>query len=275
MSSPTSLKMMHPLYIDPKIRKKHIIGYIIHIWLSFVPAVFFEVGYWKFWTWSVSFFAGKNFAQLGIWVPIILFPFNLLAAYYILIISSIIIMKIRLMFLHLRHKAREGIFPRDIKNRDYKFHSYRNLTRIFPSYLISSTPFPWMRRILYFLPFGIKIGKNGKRINRDVWITPEFVEIGKNVIIGHCTAILSSYIENDKLIIKNIKIGDNSIIGAKVTLLSGINIEKNAIISAGSYVLPFQNITENSIYYGNPAKFVRKRNLLDIYEKNTSSNDSE
>ena len=81
----------------------------------------------------------------------------------------------------------------------------------------------------------MKIGKDG--INRDVWITPEFVEIGDNVVIGYATSILSNVIEADKLIIKKIVISDNVMIGANVTLFPGVKIEQNSIITAGSYVL--------------------------------------
>ena len=256
MSSPTSTKLMHVLYINPKIRRKHILGYIIHIWFSLVPVIFLEVGYWNLWNLST-----QTFPNLGIWIPVLLFPLNLLIAYYLLIFTSILLMKIWLFLLVIRHKPREGIFPKDANNKDFKFLSLRNLARLFPSYLIASTPFPFFRKFLFFSAFNIKIGKKG--ISRDIWVTPEFIEIGENVIIGHATSLLSNFIEQDKLIIKKITLADNSIIGTKSTILPGVTINKNSILSAGSYMLPFQTTEEGSVYYGNPAEKVGKRSDLE------------
>ena len=171
-------------------------------------------------------------------------------------------MQIRLVFLKLLHKPREGIFPKRITNRDFKFYCLRNYARLFPSYLISSTPFPWFRRTLFYLAFGVKMGKYG--INWDVWITPEFVDIGKNVIIGHSSAILSCLLEEEKLIIKTIYIDDNAIIGAKCTLLPGTHIKEGTIMGAGSYTLPFQKLLPNSVYFGNPVEYVKKREEIDF-----------
>lgn len=257
MSSPTSAKLMHVLYINPEIRRKHILGYIIHIWFSLVPVIFLEVGYYNFWIWST-----QTIPTFGIWIPVLLFPLNLLIAYYLLIFTSILIMKIWLFLLIIRHKPREGIFPKDINNKDFKFLSLRNLARLFPSYLIASTPFPFFRKFLFFSTFNIQIGKKG--INRDIWVTPEFIEIGENVIIGHATSLLSNIIEQDNLIIKKIIIGDNSIIGTKSTILPGGTLKKNSILSAGSYMLPFQTTEEGFIYYGNPAEKVGKRSNMEF-----------
>lgn len=257
MSSPTSTKLMHVLYINPEIRRKHILGYIIHIWFSLVPVIFLEVGYYNFWNWFT-----QTIPTFGIWIPVLLFPLNLLIAYYLLIFTSILIMKIWLFLLIIRHKPREGIFPKDINNKDFKFLSLRNLARLFPSYLIASTPFPFFRKFLFFSTFNIQIGKKG--INRDIWVTPEFIEIGENVIIGHAASLLSNIIEQDNLIIKKIIIGDNSIIGTKSTILPGGTLKKNSILSAGSYMLPFQTTEEGFIYYGNPAEKVGKRSDIEF-----------
>ena len=251
MSAPTSLKMGHPLYIHEKIRKRHFVGYLLHIWFSLIPPVFLELGF--AWIWKEID---------NIWITIFLVPFDLILMYYLFVLTAIGIMQLRLIFLKLLHKPREGIFPRRITNPDFKFYCLRNYTRLFPSYLISSTPFPWFRRSLYFLAFGIKVGKSG--INWDVWITPEFVDIGKNVIIGHSSVLLSCLLEEDKLIIKTIYIDDNAIVGAKSTLLPGTHIKEGTIIGAGSYTLPFQQLKPNSVYFGNPVEYVKKREEIDF-----------
>ena len=258
MSSPTSLKMSHPLYIHERIRKRYFVFYLSHIWFSMIPTVFLGLGFVILW----NKLSSSTVYNIWIWFLIFFIPIVMLAGYYLLILTSIGIMQIGLWVLRLLHKPREGIFPRLISNKDFKFYCFRNYTRLFPSYVISSTPFPWFRRVLYFLAFGIKIGKYG--INWDVWITPEFVEIGKNVIIGHSSVLLSCLIEEDKLIMKSIYIDDNAIIGAKSTLLPGTYVGKKTIIGAGSYTLPFQKLDSDSIYFGNPVEYVKKREKIDF-----------
>ena len=45
-------------------------------------------------------------------------------------------------------------------------------------------------------------------------------------------------------------------IGANATILAGITIGENAMIGAGSVVT--KNVPDGEVWYGNPAKFVRK-----------------
>ncbi|MHA1341728.1 MAG: DapH/DapD/GlmU-related protein [Promethearchaeota archaeon] len=250
MSAPTSLKFTHPLFIDAKIRNKHMIPYILHIWFSLIPIVIGEVYYFKL------------FKLINPWIPGLLLPLNFIIAYYILILIALFIMKIRLFFLNLRHKPREGIFKRDLKNKDYKFYCLRNFARLWPSYLIASTPFPLFRVYLYLHGFNIKVGKNS--LNQDIWVSPEFVEIGNNVKIGFSSAILSSFIENDKLIIKRIIIKDNVKIGVKTTIFPGVIIGENSIIEAGSYILPLEEIPPNSVYSGEPADKIMEIDEIDF-----------
>lgn len=56
--------------------------------------------------------------------------------------------------------------------------------------------------------------------------------------------------------LKEIYVGENSFIGARVMLLPGTHIGKNCIIGAGSVVKG--TIQDNSIVVGNPAKIIAK-----------------
>ncbi|MFX1304069.1 MAG: acyltransferase, partial [Promethearchaeota archaeon] len=100
--------------------------------------------------------------------------------------------------------------------------------------------------------FGVKIGKRG--IYDNSWISSEFVSIGKNVIIGMGSTILSFGIEQDKFILEKIIIEDDVLIGAKCVLLPGTHIKRNSKLSAHSYTNFDQVLEENSIYIGHPAK---------------------
>jgi acetyltransferase-like isoleucine patch superfamily enzyme len=91
--------------------------------------------------------------------------------------------------------------------------------------------------------------------------------IGDNVAIGHNVSILTTDhvfsdleipIKEQKLIYKEVKIGDNVYIGAKATILAGVSIPNGTVIGAGSVVT--KSFTEeNCIIAGVPAKLIKKR----------------
>lgn len=58
-------------------------------------------------------------------------------------------------------------------------------------------------------------------------------------------------------------IGDDVWIGAGAILLSGVTIGNGAIVAAGSIVT--KDIPENSIYAGNPARFIKNRFSPEVY----------
>lgn len=86
------------------------------------------------------------------------------------------------------------------------------------------------------------------------------VIVEENVQIGsHCSVYSVSTIDNSKgrVILKN-----NCRVGSHTTILPGITIGKNSIVGAHSLVN--QDIPDNVVAYGVPAKVVRK---LNDYEK--------
>ncbi len=107
---------------------------------------------------------------------------------------------------------------------------------------------------------GVKIGNNCNFQNEIIidfshnWL----IEIGNNVtlaprvhILAHdaSTKIFLNYTKLGK-----VKIGDNIFIGAGAIILPGVEIGNNVIIGAGSIVT--KSIPENSVFSGNPAKFI-------------------
>lgn len=112
----------------------------------------------------------------------------------------------------------------------------------------------------------VKIGNNCK-ISSHTFIC-EGVEIQDNVFIGHNVTFINDRYpqainENgelagekdwkcEKTILKN-----GVSIGSSVTIMCGITIGENSLIGAGSTVLT--DIPDNTIYAGNPAKFIRKK----------------
>lgn len=92
------------------------------------------------------------------------------------------------------------------------------------------------------------------------------IHIGKNVTISrevlfllHDWSLKTGFLslgQTDKFgyFLKDIHVGDNSFIGARVTLLPGCKIGKNCIIGACSVVKG--EIPDNSIVVGNPTKVI-------------------
>ena len=108
------------------------------------------------------------------------------------------------------------------------------------------------------------IGKNCK-ISSHTFIC-EGVNIDDNVFIGHGVMFTndlfpratnfdgSMQTDSDWTVVKTY-IEKNVAIGSNATILAGIVIGENSIIGAGSVVT--KNVKPNSIYAGNPAKFLR------------------
>jgi maltose O-acetyltransferase len=109
--------------------------------------------------------------------------------------------------------------------------------------------------------------KNGMIIGKNVSILhdtiidqsrPFLIEIGDNVTISPRCHILthdaSMNVFQKRTRIGKVKIKDNCFIGAGTIILPNVTIGPNAIIGAGSVVT--KAIPENSVYAGNPARFI-------------------
>lgn len=119
------------------------------------------------------------------------------------------------------------------------------------------------------LPYGgkIKIGKNvGVNAYCIIYGAEGGTEIGDDVLIGAFTMIISSNhnfsrtdipINQQGLSSKGIKIGNDVWIGARVTILDGVEIGQGAVIGAGSLVS--ESIPAYSVAVGSPARVIRSR----------------
>ena len=107
-----------------------------------------------------------------------------------------------------------------------------------------------------------KVSDNGCFIQNFVRIGPfckinDFVKLNHYVNIGHdvtidkyCTIAPSVFIGG------NTHIGSKTYIGAGSVIRNNIQIGKNCIIGMGSVVT--KNIEDNCVFYGNPAKFIKR-----------------
>ncbi|MFX0059862.1 MAG: acyltransferase [Candidatus Heimdallarchaeota archaeon] len=241
MFQPASLKGDSPTPIDERVRNKYIILFFIIIIFSFFPCIIFEYIYLVL-LWKDGFYL----------LFFILIPFNIVILLYLLQLSAILISVLFLTIIKLIFPPKEGIFNRDLKDKNYIYWNLRNIVKKWPLFINDSNPFPWFKNRFTLRFFGVKIGKKG--IYDNSWISSEFVSIGKNVIIGMGSTLLSFGIEQEKFILKKIIIEDNVLIGAKCVLLPGTHIKRNSKLSAHSYTNFNQVLKENSIYIGHPAK---------------------
>ncbi len=107
---------------------------------------------------------------------------------------------------------------------------------------------------------GLTVGKNFNP-QLGVELDPShcwLITIGDNVTIAPHTQILAHDASTCKFLgyakIGRVNIGNNVFIGANAVVLPGVTIGDNVIIGAGSVVT--HSVESNSVYTGNPAKYV-------------------
>ncbi len=241
MFQPASLKGDSPTPIDETIRKRFFFLYCGIILLSFIPLSFFEYLY-CFFLWN----------QTQIWYFFLFLPLNIMFLIYLLQFSAIFFSFLILKIINLIHEPKEGIFKRDVQDKDYFFWNLRNIVKKWPLFIIATNPFPWFKNRFTLRFFGVRIGK--KCICDNSWISSEFVSIGKNCIIGTSCMIFSFGIEAESFIIKKIIIENNVTLGAKCMLLPGTIMKENAKLSAYSSTKYDDILHENLVYSGIPAE---------------------
>lgn len=152
------------------------------------------------------------------------------------------------------------------------------------SRIFFETSFPWssgMKRTI-LKSFGAKIGRKVKIkpqvkikypwflsvgdhswLGEKVWIDNlDFVRIGKNCCISQgsylCTGNHDYKRETFNLITQPILIEDSVWIAAKSIVSPGVKCKEGSILTIGSVAT--KNLNKKTIYQGNPAKSIRKRN---------------
>ena len=242
MSIPSSLKV-GPNTSLILVKKRYLIFYIFLIWIS-IFSIQFE--FWLIW----KLYLYNKFAQFYIFLPLVIFIMYLTS-----IIVSLIFAKILLLIVNLIHKPREGIFIRDRSDKDYRHWSLRNTIKKWPIWISHKFPFPFMNNIC-FMMFGVRTKYSNSLF--EGWVDTEFIEFGKNVVIGQGAVIQSALIIGNLFIIKKTTIEDNVVIGSQSLVMPGTHIRKNSILGGHSMTTVGQELEENFIYLGAPAKKFKK-----------------
>ena len=230
-------------------KKKYILFHFFLIWSTIIPIL---LEFWLYWqemfNWQIIF--PWRIIHFYLFLPIIC-----IFLYISAVLFSIIFAKILLVFVNAIHKPREGIFLRDSTDKDYRFWCIRNTIKKWPTWLAHKFPFPFMDN-LCFKMFGVKT-----KISNSLyagWVDCEFIEFGKNVVVGQGAIIQSAMIVGKHLIIRKTIIGDNVRIGSHAFVMPGTCIGNNCILAANSSTVVEQDLEENWIYVGIPAKKFKK-----------------
>jgi carbonic anhydrase/acetyltransferase-like protein (isoleucine patch superfamily) len=90
------------------------------------------------------------------------------------------------------------------------------------------------------------------------WVDTEFIEFGKNVVVGQAAIVQSSMIIGNLLIIKKTVIEDEVRIGSHAIIMPGTHIKKRSVLASNSVTTVDQILDEGYIYVGVPAKILKK-----------------
>ena len=84
----------------------------------------------------------------------------------------------------------------------------------------------------------------------------DYCILNTGCIVEHeCRIGTSVHLAPGSVLAGNVEIGENTFIGANAVIKQGIKIGRNAVIGAGAVVL--NDIEDNAVYAGNPAKKIR------------------
>lgn len=225
------------------IKKRYVFFYIFLIWMS-LNVVQLEI-----WLYFHLFF-NSNLLFFLISLPVFIF-----LVYISFVLISLVFAKILLIIVNKIYPPKEGTFLRETSNKDYCYWSIRNTIKKWPIWLSHKFPFPFLDNICLKV-FGVKTKFSNSLF--EGWIDTEFIDIGNNVVLGQGSIIQSSIVIGNLLIIRKTKIGDNVRIGAHSVVMPGTKIGNNSILAASSTTTVAQELEENMIYLGIPAKKFKK-----------------
>ncbi len=248
MSVPTSLRV-GPFTPSVLLRKRHVLFYIILMWASIITVL---LEFWLYWQLFWDYVRPVHFY---IYLPLFCF-----VAYVSIVFSAIFFAKILLVIINKIYKPREGVFIRDVSDRDYKYWTIRNIIKRWPIWLAHKFPFPFLDNICFKM-FGVKTKFSNSLF--EGWVDTEFIKFGNNVVIGQGSIVQSAIIIGNLLIIKETVIDDNVRIGAHSVVMPGTHIGRNVILAANSTTTISQTLEEGWIYTGIPAKKLKKNRFFE------------
>jgi len=190
---------------------------------------------------------GENFFHYRVFTIFI----DVLAWWGVYILFALVLGKIFLILLELIHKSKEGLFKIDKKDKDYYYFCMRVTVKKFIFWIWNNFCFPWASNLAFKI---CKMKVDFKSTLFDGWSDVEFIEFGKNTMLGQGAVILSSMIVGDHLLIKKVIIGDHVVIGGNAIVAPGTIIGKGTTLGVWATTHIGQVLESNYIYVGRPAR---------------------
>lgn len=141
------------------------------------------------------------------------------------------------------------------------WHLYRYISffKLFKNTIIIEVlryfPFIRLKPVLYRRLLNMEIGTYTALAFKVVpdLLYPEKIKIGENVTIGYQTTILTHEFLPNELRVGNVIIGNDTLIGANVTILPGVVIGDR--VQVGAHTVVSKDIPNDTKAMGNPMQF--------------------
>ena len=197
------------------------------------------------------------------------------------IFGTLAIGKLFLIILKLIHTPKEGLFKAEKNDKDYYFYCLRVTVKKFIFLIYNTFCFPWATNIAFKL---CDMKADFKSSMFDGWTDVEFIDFGKNMMIGQGAVILSSIIiridNEDYFLVKKVILGDHCVLGGHAIVAPGTIIGKGTTLGIWSVTHIGQVLEPDWIYIGQPSRkyqpaqkalefsrTVRDRRIVDTGEK--------
>ena len=234
-------------------RNNGFLFFIRKLEISLIILIIFSIGFIPF---TIFFYIINHFFQNFQFFIFILFPIIIYFGIVILIISQLTISGFFIKIFKIKYKT--GIYNYNYLDKNsFMWILYcslyvpcRKIIEIFPVGRIKN---------VYYRLVGMKIGENS--LIGGVIKDPCITSIGNNVTIGEYSIIyghIHNY-KNGKIIIKDVKIGNNCIIGAGSIIMPGAILKDDVIVATGGVVTQNQILEKGKIYGGVPSKEINNK----------------
>ena len=217
-----------------RVNMKFLAVYIPIFWLSGLIVTMFWFEYTRYFNLYTILF-----------LPLILF-----CLIYMFIFGVLFFSKLMLILINLMHKPREGVFLAELGDKDYEFWMMRTELKKIALFFLRNSPLPWSDAIA-FRWFGIRMDFSSHL--HDSWCDAEFVDFGRNILVGQGATVMSSMVVGKYLIIKRIIFEDYVLVGGLSVIAPGTIIKHDTMIGALSTTTYDQVLEPNWIYFGIPA----------------------
>ncbi|MHA1240996.1 MAG: hypothetical protein ACTSQU_09390 [Promethearchaeota archaeon] len=228
-----------------RISVKFLAVYIPIFWLSGLMVAIFWYEYTKY---------------FGL-ATILFLPIAIFLMIYIFILGALFFSKMLLIFINLLHQPKEGIFLAEKGEKDYEFWMIRTQLKKIALWFLRNSPLPWLD-VLAFRWFGIRMDFSS-HLN-DAWCDAEFVDFGRNILVGQGATVMSSMVIGKYLIIKRVIFEDYVLVGGQTTIAPGTIIQHDSMIGAISTTTYNEVLEPNWIYFGIPAIKLKKNKYAAI-----------